>query len=41
LIEILPQVFFREGKIVKSSHTTLAFAMGGSDYRKFLKDKTK
>ena len=41
LIEILPQVFFREGKIVKSSHTTLAFAMGGSDYRKFLKDKMK
>lgn len=41
LIEILPQVFFREGKIVKSSHTTLAFAVGGSDYRKFLKDKTK
>lgn len=41
LIEILPQVFSREGKIVKSSHTTLAFAMGGSDYRKFLKDKTK
>ena len=41
LIEILPQVFFREVKIVKSSHTTLAFAMGGSDYRKFLKDKTK
>ena len=41
LIEILPQVFSKEGKIVKSSHTTLAFAMGGSDYRKFLKDKTK
>ena len=41
LIEILPQVFFKEDKIVKSSHTTLAFAMGGSDYRKFLKDKTK
>ena len=41
LIEILPQVFSREVKIVKSSHTTLAFAMGGSDYRKFLKDKTK
>ena len=41
LIEILPQVFSKEGKIVKSSHTTLAFAMGGSDYRKFLKDKMK
>ena len=41
LIEILPQAFSKEGKIVKSSHTTLAFAMGGSDYRKFLKDKTK
>lgn len=43
LIEILPQAFFekRAGKTVKSSYITLAFAMGGSDYRKFLKDKTK
>ena len=43
LIEILPQAFFakRAGKTVKSSYVTLAFAMGGSDYRKFLKDKTK
>ena len=41
LIEILPQVFSMERKIVKTSHTTLAFAMGGSDYRKFIKDKTK
>ena len=41
LIEILPQVFSKEVKIVKSSYATLAFAMGGSDYRKFLKDKTK
>ena len=41
LIEILPQVFSKERKIVKTSYTTLAFAMGGSDYRKFLKDKTK
>jgi len=43
LIEILPQTFFekRAGKTLKSSYVTLAFAMGGSDYRKFLKDKTK
>ena len=41
LIEILPQVFSNEKKIVKTSHTTLAFAMGGSDYRKFIKEKTK
>jgi len=43
LIEILPQTFFekRAGKTAKSSYVTLAFAMGGSDYRKFLKDKTK
>lgn len=41
LIEILPQVFSNERKMVKTSHTTLAFAMGGSDYRKFIKDKTK
>lgn len=41
LIEILPQVFSNERKIVKTSHTTLAFAMGGSDYRKFIKEKTK
>ena len=41
LIEILPQVFSKERKMVKTSHTTLAFAMGGSDYRKFIKDKTK
>ena len=43
LIENLPQTFFakRAGKTVKSSYVTLAFAMGGSDYRKFLKDKTK
>ena len=43
LIEILPQTFFakRAGKTVKSPYITLAFAMGGSDYRKFLKDKTK
>ena len=41
LIEILPQVFSNEKKIVKTSHTTLAFAIGGSDYRKFIKDKTK
>ena len=41
LIEILPQVFSNEKKIVKTSHTTLAFAMGGSNYRKFIKDKTK
>ena len=41
LIEILPQVFSNERKMVKTSHTTLAFAMGGSDYRKFIKEKTK
>ena len=41
LIEILPQVFSKERKMIKTSHTTLAFAMGGSDYRKFIKDKTK
>ena len=43
LIEILPQTFFekRAGKTLKSSYVTLAFAMGGSDYHKFLKDKTK
>lgn len=41
LIEILPQVFSKERKIVKTSHTTLAFAIGGSDYRKFIKEKTK
>ena len=41
LIEILPQVFSKERKMVKTSHTTLAFAMGGSDYRKFIKEKTK
>ena len=41
LIEILPQIFSSEKKIVKTSHTTLAFAMGGSDYRKFIKEKTK
>jgi len=41
LIEILPQVFSKGRKMVKTSHTTLAFAMGGSDYRKFIKEKTK
>ena len=41
LIEILPQVFSNERKMVKTSHTTLAFVMGGSDYRKFIKEKTK
>lgn len=39
LVEILPQSFMYE-KLVKSSYITLAFAMGGSDYKKHIKEKT-
>ncbi|MDO5045988.1 TM1802 family CRISPR-associated protein [Campylobacter sp.] len=40
LIEILPQAFLCD-KVVKSSYVTLAFAMGGSDFNKFIKDEKK
>ncbi|MBE2985011.1 CRISPR-associated protein [Campylobacter sp. RM9344] len=38
--EILPGVFLSKD-VVKSSHITLAFAMGGNDYNKFIKDEKK
>ncbi|MBE3610459.1 MULTISPECIES: TM1802 family CRISPR-associated protein [Campylobacter] len=38
--EILPSVFLSKD-VAKSSHITLAFAMGGNDYNKFIKDEKK
>ena len=40
LIGILPSAFLSQ-KRVKSAYVTLAFAMGGSDFTKYIKDNTQ
>ncbi|WP_298020153.1 TRIC cation channel family protein [uncultured Campylobacter sp.] len=40
LIGILPNAFLSQ-KRVKSAYVTLAFAMGGSDFTKYIKDNTQ
>ena len=39
LIEYFPKALVYKGNIVKSSYISLAFAMGGSDFRKYIKNK--
>ena len=40
LIGILPSAFLSQ-KRVNSAYVTLAFAMGGSDFTKYIKDNTQ